>query len=199
MVGFPWPDGACAAPRSNNVATALRPHGNYEYERLTFLLLCDNHRRLYVEHTHDGAESPGLTSTRYVRDVVRPQARELNKFWQDGGKGLPPEQAARSNLARKPAAGVGDGGASWRLKALKRARETAQREGKQLSDVVGDRWGSLSDLTTDAMKTCAAPSAYSPLIPLGPYPYPAYVRLRFKCKACQLDTWTYGPAGLTWV
>jgi hypothetical protein len=61
--------------------------------------------------------------------------------------------------AGQPAAGVGDGGASWRLKALKRARETAQREGKQLSDVVGGRWGSLSDLTAGAMQARAAPSA----------------------------------------
>jgi hypothetical protein len=131
-----------------------------------------------------------LTShARSARDGVRPQARELNKFWQDGGKGLPPEQAAKSNLARKPVAGVGDGGASWRLKALKRARETAQREGKQLSDVVGDRWGSLSDLTSDAMKTRAAPSAWAPHTPVATVVHDhACVRLHFQCKARQHDT-----------
>ena len=113
---------------------------------------------------------------------MRPQARELNKFWHDGGKGLPPEQAAKSNLARKPAAGVGDGGASWRLKALKRARETAQREGKQLSDVVGDRWGSLSDLTADAMKTRAAPSTFGSLSsPSHPVSHPVGLLLLCLC------------------
>lgn len=30
---------------------------------------------------------------------------------------------------------VGDGGASWRLKALKRAEEQATREGRNLQDV----------------------------------------------------------------
>lgn len=30
---------------------------------------------------------------------------------------------------------VGDGGASWRLKALKRAQEQAAREGRQLQEV----------------------------------------------------------------
>jgi hypothetical protein len=29
------------------------------------------------------------------------QERELNTFWKDGGKGLPPEAAAKSNLARQ--------------------------------------------------------------------------------------------------
>ena len=49
-----------------------------------------------------------------------------------------------SPRARREAGG--DGGASWRLKALRRAKERAAEEGKSLSEVVSDRWGSVSDL-----------------------------------------------------
>jgi len=43
---------------------------------------------------------------------------------------------------------VGDGGASWRMKALKRAQVQASVEGKTLSDVVGERWGSVKELAS---------------------------------------------------
>jgi hypothetical protein len=69
---------------------------------------------------------------------------ELNVFWKDGGDGLPPEEgeqarkaaAGGSAFASKPStASMGDSGASWRLKALIRARQAAEREGKALSEV----------------------------------------------------------------
>ena len=41
---------------------------------------------------------------------------------------------------------VGDGGASWRLKALRRAKERAAEEGRSLAQVVTDRWGSVAQL-----------------------------------------------------
>ncbi|PNW70985.1 hypothetical protein CHLRE_17g741550v5 [Chlamydomonas reinhardtii] len=57
----------------------------------------------------------------------------------------------------RPAAGVvGDGGASWRLKALKRAQERAKAEGKSLHEVVGDRYGSVAQLTEDLSAMSAA-------------------------------------------
>lgn len=34
-----------------------------------------------------------------------------------------------------PPPGIGDGGASWRMKALKRAQEQAAREGRKLDEV----------------------------------------------------------------
>ena len=81
--------------------------------------------------------------------------RELNPFWKDGGDGKPTEEAEAERPKLAPGAallsagksgGVGDGGASWRLKALRRAKERAAEEGKSLADVVGDRWGSVAQL-----------------------------------------------------
>lgn len=42
---------------------------------------------------------------------------------------------------------VGDGGASWRMKALHRAQEQSRIEGSSLAELVTDRWGSLHALT----------------------------------------------------
>ena len=76
-------------------------------------------------------------------------------FWKDGGDGKPTEEAEAERPKLAPGAallsagksgGVGDGGASWRLKALRRAKERAAEEGKSLADVVGDRWGSVAQL-----------------------------------------------------
>ena len=50
---------------------------------------------------------------------------------------------------------VGDGGASWRMKALKRAQMQAEEQGSSLRDVVSQRWGSVAELATDVDK--AAP------------------------------------------
>lgn len=51
---------------------------------------------------------------------------------------------------------VGDGGASWRMKALKRAQVQAQVEGTSLTDIVQQRWSSISELASSAEN--AAPS-----------------------------------------
>lgn len=49
------------------------------------------------------------------------QANELNPYYKAGGDGKPPEAtSARQGVV--PAGGVGDGGASWRMKALRRAQ-----------------------------------------------------------------------------
>jgi hypothetical protein len=63
----------------------------------------------------------------------------LNPFFNGGGSGYPeededvPQKAGAGKLPPPPA--VGDGGASWRLKALKRAQEQAAREGRKLDEV----------------------------------------------------------------
>ncbi|CAI5500278.1 unnamed protein product [Closterium sp. Naga37s-1] len=103
--------------------------------------------------------------------VLGSSARELNPYFKTGD-GFPDSAAAhpaadpaahsaaqRLGSARPaPPPGVGDGGASWRLKALRRAKEQAEREGKRLSEVVSDRWGSLSSLTARLSSARAAPA-----------------------------------------
>ncbi|XP_062108164.1 uncharacterized protein LOC133819037 isoform X2 [Humulus lupulus] len=86
--------------------------------------------------------------------------RELNPYFKDDGSGYPEENV-------EPKAGdpkllssslVGDGGASWRLKALKRAREQAARDGRKVDEVVEERWGSLGQLAVSVASNRAAPS-----------------------------------------
>ncbi len=53
---------------------------------------------------------------------------------------------------------VGDGGLSWRLKALARAKAQAGEGGASLAAVVSERWGSLSSLTSTLPEGRAADS-----------------------------------------
>lgn len=72
---------------------------------------------------------------------------ELNPYLRSGD-GLPPaDQRTNESQIPKMVSTVGDGGASWRMKALKRAQSQASGDGKTLSDVVSERWGSVTDLT----------------------------------------------------
>jgi hypothetical protein len=85
-----------------------------------------------------------------------------------GQDGAPEEPTTKVQAPGKPAGNhvdptvppkgsftVGDGGASWRMKALKRAQTQAEEQGSSLRDVVSQRWGSVAELATDADK--AAP------------------------------------------
>jgi hypothetical protein len=86
-------------------------------------------------------------------------SKELNPYWKAGGEGLPPEaEPQRRGVRQKVGSGIGDGGASWRLKALKRAQEAAAREGKNLNEVVQERWDSLGQLTASVASGRAAPA-----------------------------------------
>lgn len=66
--------------------------------------------------------------------------RELNPFWKNGGTGLPPEEHEMNTKSSRP----GDRGAEWMRKALQRAKEQAEDEGRSVESVIAERWGSLN-------------------------------------------------------
>lgn len=68
--------------------------------------------------------------------------------------------SALGGAGRAGSAAVGDGGLSWRLKALKRAQEQAAAGAGSLGSLVAERWGSLSDLTGSLTEGRAADSEW---------------------------------------
>eukprot|EP00250_Pteridium_aquilinum_P011959 c20417_g1_i1 orf=100-2475(+) len=89
-------------------------------------------------------------------EEVQVNPKELNPFLRDGEAsgsfGL--QNLDKRNRLQAPV--VGDGGLSWRLKALRRAKEQAEREGRKLDMVVEERWGSLADMTVSVSSKRAA-------------------------------------------
>ncbi|XP_008827939.2 CWF19-like protein 2 [Nannospalax galili] len=67
--------------------------------------------------------------------------RELNPYWKDGGTGLPSESC--HVLAVTKASGVEDGGLSWLRKSYQRMKEQAEKEDKNVEDIVAERYGSM--------------------------------------------------------
>ncbi|KAH7666113.1 HIT-like protein [Dioscorea alata] len=107
-----------------------------------------------VEEVGEALEKP------QVEEVNRANLKELNPYLRNNGSGYPEDSAASESGAGQllPSSVVGDGGASWRLKALKRAKEQAAREGQNFSEVVKERWGSLSQLAASVDSQRAAPT-----------------------------------------
>ena len=68
--------------------------------------------------------------------ITKVNPRELNPYFKDNGTGYPEESdRTKSDIDKLPPPRiVGDGGASWRLKALKRAEEQAARDGRRLKE-----------------------------------------------------------------
>ena len=57
--------------------------------------------------------------------------RELNPYLKDNGSGYPDQKDEhKAGSSKLLSSLVGDGGASWRLKALKLAQEQVAQEGK---------------------------------------------------------------------
>jgi hypothetical protein len=105
---------------------------------------------------------------------------ELNPHFRDGGDGLPPAAPAAPAPGRPPAGAVGDGGASWRMKALRRAQTQAAEQGKGLSEIVADRWGSVGELTAGLSERRPAPGEYAP---------PSCLNPRLFCAMLQPACW----------
>ncbi|GFZ12098.1 CwfJ-like family protein [Actinidia rufa] len=104
--------------------------------------------------TSDQPEEP------QAEEMKKENPRELNPYLKNNGTGYPEPadgtKAGRNQLLSS--AVVGDGGASWRLKALKRSQEQAAREGRAVKEVVQERWGSLGQLAVSVASRTAAPS-----------------------------------------
>ncbi|XAR57363.1 hypothetical protein NMG60_11025483 [Bertholletia excelsa] len=94
-------------------------------------------------------------------EIKQENPRELNPYLKNNGTGYP-ETAEDGKMARGnqilSSAVVGDGGASWRLKAMKRAKEQAAREGRSFEEVVEERWGSVGQMTVSLASHRAASS-----------------------------------------
>ncbi|KAK1364946.1 hypothetical protein POM88_040507 [Heracleum sosnowskyi] len=99
-------------------------------------------------------DSDHLPQENLVVEIKQVNPRELNPYLKDSGSGYPDdtikEKARHDHLFSFSV--VGDGGASWRLKALKCAKEQATRE----------RWGSLGQLAVSVASGTAAPSRAAP-------------------------------------
>ncbi|KAG0468461.1 hypothetical protein HPP92_017789 [Vanilla planifolia] len=107
---------------------------------------------------HDKPTSEGSDQESQGEQVKKINKKELNPYLQDNGSGYPDDDPDVPNSSQLLSSSlVGDGGASWRLKALKRAKEQAAHEGRTLQDVVGERWGSLQDLAASVAINRAAP------------------------------------------
>ncbi|KAH6816345.1 CwfJ-like family protein, partial [Perilla frutescens var. frutescens] len=76
---------------------------------------------------------PGKAS---VEEIKKDDSRELNPYLKNNGTGYPEESDGMKVGEKRllSSAVIGDGGASWRLKALKRAEEQATREGRNLQE-----------------------------------------------------------------
>ncbi|KAJ6807896.1 CWF19-like protein 2 [Iris pallida] len=106
------------------------------------------------------AEVDNVPEDSQVDEVKGANPRELNPYLRDSGSGYPDDTSASVAAAGQllSSSVVGDGGASWRLKALKRAKEQAAREGRKLDEVVEERWDSLGHLAASVATRTAAPS-----------------------------------------
>ncbi|XP_074840897.1 CWF19-like protein 2 isoform X2 [Carettochelys insculpta] len=67
--------------------------------------------------------------------------RELNPYWKDGGTGLPPEEGEATSI--KKVMMVEDGGLSWLRKSYQRMKEQAERQKRNVEEIVAERYGSV--------------------------------------------------------
>ncbi|XP_051128663.1 uncharacterized protein LOC127249748 [Andrographis paniculata] len=112
----------------------------------------DNSERISDKSSHiEPVEAP-------AEELKKDNPRELNPYLKDNGSGYPEESDEARDKQLLSTVVVGDGGASWRLKALKRAQEQAAREGRQLQEVVEERWGSMGHFAASVASRGVAPT-----------------------------------------
>ncbi|XP_019181712.1 PREDICTED: CWF19-like protein 2 isoform X2 [Ipomoea nil] len=114
-----------------------------------------------AEKASKTAESAEIKPEENLAEETRKvNPRELNPYLKDNGSGYPEDSEGTKASGEQllSSAVVGDGGASWRLKALKRAKEQAAREGRKLDEVVEERWGSMSQLAVSVASRKVAPT-----------------------------------------
>ncbi|CAA0828260.1 CwfJ-like family protein [Striga hermonthica] len=95
-----------------------------------------------------------------TEELRKDNPRELNPYLKNNGIGYPDESDDQKPGDQQLLSDtvVGDGGASWRLKALKRAQEQAARDGRKLEEVVEERWGSMGHLAASLASQNVAPT-----------------------------------------
>ncbi|XP_033111020.1 CWF19-like protein 2 [Anneissia japonica] len=77
-----------------------------------------------------------------VLDNPGQSKNELNPFWKDGGSGLPEENPSKTKSSISLPKKGGDGGVWWLKQSYKRAVEQANEDGKKISDILAERFGS---------------------------------------------------------
>ncbi|KAL0376731.1 UNVERIFIED_CONTAM: CWF19-like protein 2 [Sesamum calycinum] len=95
-----------------------------------------------------------------AEEIKKDNPRELNPYLKNNGSGYPEDSDGVKTGDKRmlSTAVIGDGGASWRLKALKRAQEQAARDGRKLQEVVEERWGSMGHFAASVASHSVAPT-----------------------------------------
>ncbi|KAK4425547.1 CWF19-like protein 2 [Sesamum alatum] len=95
-----------------------------------------------------------------AEEIKKDNPGELNPYLKNNGSGYPEDSDGVKTGDKQilSTAVIGDGGASWRLKALKRAQEQAAREGRKLQEVVEERWGAMGHFAASVASHSVAPT-----------------------------------------
>lgn len=111
---------------------------------------------LAAKPSSKGDDSRGREAARKAEEDRRREivsSRELNPHMRGEAGDASPAPSVSTSV-------VGDGGSSWRLKALRRAQERAAAEGKNINEVVSEHWGSVNELVAGIGENAAHGKAH---------------------------------------